>query len=334
MYLLISTPLHIFLFDTETGKLSPWRTGDGYYFGVTQKHGTVVLSHSGGHLGFFGGNSNIPRFTINHLIQPHQIEWVEDKILVTNTGKNCLSVFDESGNLWRDIYFNEIRWDDKDKGRLGNHFNSIHRKDDRVYMVSHNYSRPSELWILTWPELEVAETIVTEAAWAHNIWLGSPGKVICNSKFGSLYEVDSCETIWDSGEENVMTRGLAVSDEYIFVGRSMYNERKTRSWKTGGLWIIDRKTLKTLETFTFPGSGDIQEIRLIDTPDECHNEQIISRKTLDYINKTSSFINWAYRLRKSHPSLQDDVFPFSQSVRFFQMIPRWKKLWSEKSNTI
>lgn len=334
MYLLISTPLHIFLFDTETGKLLPWRTGDGYYYGITQKNGTIVLSHSGGHLSFFHKNTPDPQFTINHLIQPHQIEWVDDKILVTNTGKNCLSVFDENGNLYRDIYFNEIRWDDKNKGRLGNHFNSVHRKNDRVYVVSHNYSRPSEVWVLAWPELEVIETIVTKTAWAHNVWVSDLGIVICNSKFGSLHEVQSGETIWDSGQKNVMTRGLAVSDEYVFVGRSMYSERKTRSWKTGGLWIIDRKTWKTLDAFTFPGSGDVQEIRLIDTPDECHNEQIISRSSLGLFNTTSGLINWAYRLRKSHPSLQDDLFPFSQLVRFSQMIPRWKKLWSERFDKI
>ncbi len=39
----------------------------------------------------------------------------------------------------------------------------------------------------------------------------------------------------------------------------------------GGLWVIDRTTLTTIEQFRFPGSGCVNEIRLLDGPDECHN---------------------------------------------------------------
>jgi len=248
MQLLVSTPLQLLVVDVNTGQSSTLRTGDGYYFGITHKNGTVVLSHSAGHLNYYSDGKI--KTTVTHLIQPHQIEWVEDKILVTNTGKNCISVFDEDGILCRDVYLNEIKWDDKDKGRLGNHFNSVHRDGDRIYLVAHNYDKPSDVWELTWPDLEIVETKVTQAAWAHNVWIGEHGMVICNSKHGTLYEVQSGEIIWDSGEKGIMTRGLAVTDDYLFVGRSMYSERKTRAWKTGGLWIIDRKTLKTIEKIT------------------------------------------------------------------------------------
>jgi hypothetical protein len=122
-----------------------------------------------------------------------------------------------------------------------------------------------------------------------------------------------------------MTRGLAVSEDYLFVGRSMYSERKTRAWQTGGLWIIDRKSLRTMDYIPLPGSGDVQEIRLIDHLDEAHNGQILTRQSIEIIQKKSQFIDWAYRLRKSYPSLQKDVFPLSQAVRFVQMLPRWRR---------
>ena len=94
MYLLVSTPLHIFLVDPFGHKVDILRTGDGYYYGITFKDGAIILTHTGGYLQYFQKNHRA-RATIDHLIQPHQLEWVEDKVLVSNTGKNCISVFDD-----------------------------------------------------------------------------------------------------------------------------------------------------------------------------------------------------------------------------------------------
>lgn len=323
MHLLVSTPLQIFLIDTTSGLSTILRAGDGYYFGITCKGETVVLSHSGGYLQYFNKETK-PITSVNHLIQPHQIEWVEDKILVTNTGKNCLSVFDNKGNLCRDVYLNQIRWDDKNGERIGNHFNSVHRIKDRVFVVAHNYERPSEVWELTWPELDVVDKAVCRASWAHNLWSCEWGMVVCNSKHGSLYEVSSGETIWQSNKEAVMTRGLAASEDYVFVGYSTYAERKERYWKTGGVSIIDRKTLKTIANIPLPGSGDVQEIRLIGVPDECHNDQVITHDKLLSINRVSPFIALAYKLRKTFPLFQQNLFPISHMVRAAQMAVRWE----------
>jgi len=275
-------------------------------------------------LGYFNIDIS-PVYTVDHLTQPHQIEWVDDKILVANTGKNCISVFDGNGNLLRDVYLNEIRWDDKDKGREGNHFNSVHKSGEQVYVVAHNYDRPSEVWELTWPDLQIVTNRVSRAGWAHNVWVNEWGLVICNSKAGTLYEVLSGETLWTPKEKGVMTRGLAVSDDYIFVGCSLHNERKERYWKDGGIWIVDRKTLTTIDKITIPGSGDVHEIRLVGVPDECHNDQVIPLAKLSSIRNVSPLIAWAYRLRKSHPTFRRDIFPVSQVVRTVQMTARWQR---------
>ncbi|MBU0512078.1 MAG: hypothetical protein KKD28_02385 [Chloroflexi bacterium] len=324
MFLLVSTPLQILLVNSASGQTSVLRAGDGYYYGITYKEGTLVLSHSGGYLGYYN-ERDAPIHTTDHLIQPHQIEWVDDKVLVANTGKNCISVFDEKGHLCRDVYLNEICWDDKNKGRMGNHFNSVHKSSDRIYVVAHNYHRPSEVWELSWPDLEVVGNTVSRAGWAHNFWANEWGWVTCNSKQGSLQDVSTGETIWASNEEGVMTRGLAVSEDHIFIGYSLHNERKERYWKNGGVWIVDRKTLKTVEKILFPGSGDVHEIRLVGVPDECHNDQVIPLERLDSIRSLSPLIGWAYELRKTRPSFRRDVFPVSQLVRTTQMSVRWRK---------
>lgn len=321
MHLLISTPLHLLLLDPVSEQYSILRSGDGYYFGITFKEGTVVLTHTGGYLQYFRSHAK-PWMTISNLVQPHQVEWVDGNVLVANTGRNCLSVFDSDGLFCKDVYLNSIRWDDKDKNREGNHFNSIHRDGDRIYLVAHNYKRPSEVWTLSWPNLEVLEQKITGAGWAHNIWIGEHGMVICDSKNGGLHEVLSGKTIWKSEDQPVMTRGLAVSSDYIFVGRSLYNERKDRYWKDGGVWVLDRKTLQVVKTIHLPGAGDVQEIRLVSSADACHNGQTINLQDLAPLQRNSLVIEWAYRLRKVYPALRRNSFPMSQIVRTAQMTGR------------
>jgi hypothetical protein len=323
MQLLISTPLHLLLYDTDNGQSSTLRSGDGYYFGITFKEGMVVTTHTGGYLQYFSSHAK-PRITVPHLVQPHQIEWVEGNILVANTGRNCLSVFDHDGSFCRDVYLNTIRLDDKDRNREGNHFNSVHREGDRIYIVAHNYDRPSEVWILNWPELQVVDRKETGAGWAHNIWIGEWGMVICDSRNGGLHEVLSGETLWKSEEQPLMTRGLAVSKDYVFVGRSAHSQRKERYWKDGGIWIFDRKTLQVVDKIVLPGVGDVQEIRLVGSADACHNDQVLALQDLLPLRRKSLIIQWAYHLRKSNPSLRRNLFPISQIVRAAQMMGRMR----------
>jgi len=327
--LVVSTPLQVFLVNPYNQKCEILRTGDGYYYGITFHSGTVVLTHSGGYLQYFK-NKGPTRETRNCLIQPHQLEWVGNRIIVSNTGKNCLSVFDSFGNFIMDKYLNEIRIDDKDTGRGGNHFNSIHRQGNNLFVVAHNYERPSEVWVLSYPELEVIGKDICNASWAHNYWECEWGRIICNSKDGSLYEIDTGETIWHSGEKDALTRGMAATDEYIFIGYSSQNERRMRYWKTGGIWVIDRKSLTTIDKLLFQGSGDVHEIRIVGSTDACHNNQIFAIDDLGVIQNSSALINLSYYLRKSYPKLQKDIFPISQMVRFTQMIARWKRSLRQK----
>jgi hypothetical protein len=322
MQLLISTPLHLLLLDPITRETSTIRSGDGYYYGITVKNHQIVLTHTGGYLQYFHDRTK-PCMTVSNLVQPHQVEWIDDKVVVANTGRNCLSIFDAVGNFCEDVYLNSIHFDDKEKNRSGNHFNSVHREGDKIYVVAHNYDRPSEVWILSWPDLRVLNHISTGAGWAHNIWIGEYGTVICDSKNGGLYEVSSDQTIWRSDRQPVMTRGLAVSPDYIFIGRSLHNRRKERFWKDGGVWILDRRTLRIVDDISLPGAGDVHEIRLIGSTDACHNDQVFSFEDLALLKSVSPMVQLAYGLRKSYPSLRRDFFPMSQVVRGAQIVRRW-----------
>jgi hypothetical protein len=146
--------------------------------------------------------------------------------------------------------------------------------------------------------------------------------VICDSKNGGLREATSGRTIWESEEKPVMTRGLAVSKDHIFIGASSINPRLERYWKDGVIWVLDRTTLKTVDKIVLPGGGDIHEIRLVGCTDACHNDQILTNKDLEPLKQISPIIQLAYQMRKSFPSLRRNFFPMSQFVRGAQMAQR------------
>lgn len=263
------------------------RSGDGEYYGLTWTRDAIFVGHSrinnedlltnadlraagrGEVLGY--ADNQVLAATPRRLLLAHQIEWSSDRLLVMDTGRERLSTYAANGSLMQDTHLGEHGWALDPDGHRGHHFNSVHRNGDRVWVVAHNYNYPSEIWELTWPTLELVEIHATGAAWAHNVWDGDLGFVTCDSRFGRLHEVRTGETIWTADEDEVITRGLAVGSDYLFIGRSEYGGRGERLVNTGGLWIVDRETLATVERLRFPGIGCVNEIRLIDGPDECHN---------------------------------------------------------------
>lgn len=286
--MLITTPLHIFLFDARSGNLTKLRSGDGEYYGLTWSHDAVLVGHSHvnneellthkdlaaagrGDVASYGADGHVVARTLGRLLLAHQIEWTDSRLLVIDTGRERLSAYGVDGCLIGEVVLGSREWDRGPDGSLGHHFNSLHRNGDRMWVVAHNYANPSEVWEFSWPALQLVDIHVTGAAWAHNIWDGELGLVTCDSRFGRLHEVRSGEAIWAADEDDVITRGLAVGADHLFVGRSEFGERGERLVNAGGLWIVDRKTLTTVERLHFPGIGCVNEIRLIDGPDECHN---------------------------------------------------------------
>jgi hypothetical protein len=286
--LLVATPLYLLVLDLQSGRTSELRSGDGEYYGLSWKSDALFVAHSHvsneellthediaaadrGEVASYGVDGRVVSRTTQRLLLAHQIEWVEDRLLVVDTGRERLSAYAVDGALIRDVALGGRGWDRGPDGGLGHHFNSVHRSGERVWVVAHNHDRPSEVWELSWPELEVVEVHVTDTAWAHNAWEGSLGLVVCDSRSGRLQEVRSGETIWAAEDEGAITRGLAVSPDYLLIGRSEPSGRHGRLVSDGGLWMVDRKTLATVEQFRFPGLGCVNEIRLLDGTDECHN---------------------------------------------------------------
>jgi glycosyltransferase involved in cell wall biosynthesis len=266
---LITTPLRVFVFDAESGAITDILIGShtGYY-GLTWREDAFLLGRGSSVVAV--GAGGLASHTPTRMDQTHGIEWVEDRLVVADTGDDRISVYDRGGMVLDDFKLGE----DVDligDVPAGHHVNTVHRHGDRVWAVAHNWSKPSEVWEFTWPHLELVRVHATRAGWAHSIWTHDDDVVICDTAAGALYEVRSGERIWSAGHPDLMTRGMAVGHGHLAVGRSLKSGRADRVVNDGGLWLVDTQTMETVESYVFPRSGGVNEVRLLDGFDECHN---------------------------------------------------------------
>ena len=75
-----------------------------------------------------------------------------------------------------------------------------------------------------------------------------------------------------------------------------------------------------------PGAGQIYDIRLIDISDECHNGHIFTWDMISRIRRINPILEFAYRLRQRHPSLQKNLPVISQILRTRQILVGWKRM--------
>ncbi|OGW56189.1 MAG: hypothetical protein A3D21_03720 [Nitrospirae bacterium RIFCSPHIGHO2_02_FULL_42_12] len=307
MHLILSTPLSIYLYDLTKARLSTLTTGMGEYSGISWDNSAIYLAHSNidnaslkteqdyrnSNKGYVRSYSNNGHFIIsNGLSMPHQI--LSDslgRLLITNTGHNCILVTEIEKKKQSVCKLNDIDCEVINGIKVGDHFNSLYELNDSLYIVAHNNNRKSVIWELDLSSLKVKKTYDTQAEWAHNIFICEHGMIICDSRNGSLYEIISGETVWKADEPFVITRGLAANDDYIFVGRSEYGNRLSRRWSDGGFWILDRKTLKTLNLVKFKKTGCVNELRLINSKDDCHNAPLIGMEEIKHIISIPPFNN-------------------------------------------
>jgi hypothetical protein len=289
MRILFTTPNSLQFLDFKTGQRETLSEGDPEYYGITGCDDQLVLSHScidceqlkshddllSSQLGRLSlidsaGTTRTERV----LLQPHQIEWCDGLIVCANSGKNCLTVF-EGGRWSRDVYPTLEKWDVGPSGDKHNHFNSIHIQNGRAYVVAHNYERDSAVWIFQPPSFSLMDVVPTRAEWAHNVWVQESDLIVCNSKAGALYSVALKSNIWVHEGGGYITRGLAANEEHIIVGISALASRGDRKDSDSGFCIIDRKSMRTLDTIIFPGCGAIHDVRLLDEVDLCHGAGIL-----------------------------------------------------------
>lgn len=289
MRILFTSPNWLSFFDFESGKMAKLADGPREFYGISGSEGHLVLSHSNidcahlkchedyrksalGMLSIINGSDCA--FSEQALLQPHQIECYGEYTLCASTGHNGIVVFDGLLRA-RTVYPTTARWDIGPGEKTAHHFNSVHVEEGLVYAVSHNHTRDSTVWIFEWPSFALVDVVPTRSEWAHNIWLWGDDLILCNSKAGSLYSVREKRNIWAVEGGGYVTRGLAANDLYVIVGLSSLSPRADRNGNDSGFAVLDRKTMKTIETFIFPKNGVVHEIRLLDEADLCHGNSLL-----------------------------------------------------------
>lgn len=308
MDLLVSSASRIIHCNTKTGKKEVVRMNDGEYYGITGDQHKLFTVHTGidsldpyyredysrsvkGYTTRFGSK---PIKSKPELSFPHQIMAYENNLYVANTGKNCLSIYDYDLNLIRDVYPSGKKWDITTDGIKHDHFNSIYIAGSDLYFLAHNHGKKSSVWKLDKESLNTRAILETNAYYAHNIWHEENDLMICNSREGSVYNVDLGKEVWKSPEARVLTRGVALSDDYVFIGRSEYGTRKSRKVSNGGVYVLDRKTYKMLDLIKLKGSGVVYELRILGQRDFAHNDSVmpISHATkLKNVSKQDALMN-------------------------------------------
>ncbi len=286
MKLLVACPSRILLVDTEDRSVAVVEDSAPEYYGVswTPDGRDLCVAHSGIEIASLdtfddyadtergwltvGGRRSSPCLSL-----AHQVHCLERHVLVTNTQRNCLTVFRTEDLYFHHHWFDSVRWDRRGRrNHCGSHFNSLAVRDGRLYVLAHNFDRPSYVLVLSWPGLEVIERIDCPVGHTHNVWPTADGRVIvCDSLHGRLIEAASGETVWPCGDPNAFTRGLACHGNYLFVGKSAQSAPSARLTSDGGVWVLDRDSWRVLDFIPLPGSGVVNEVRLVDVPDECHH---------------------------------------------------------------
>lgn len=188
----------------------------------------------------------------------HQIDFVGDRLYLTDTYNNRLCVLGVSGDraeVIRATYPAGTLLNGRSSANYV-HMNSIWRGPTGTLAMFHNETRKtgrcSEIAKLDAQGRLLART-ATGASHAHNI-LEMRGKPLyCDSQAGAL--------IW--GQQTVFqcdlfTRGLSVTPTHILVGGSAYGQRDRRERLGGRLYVLNHD-FELLCSIPIPGM--VQEIR-------------------------------------------------------------------------
>lgn len=196
----------------------------------------------------------------------HQIDFLDRSLYVTDTYNNRLAIYQQRRQRWGLVgehFPGGELLEGRDSANYA-HMNSIWRSGDDIWLMFHNETKKtgnhSELVRLN-AEHRIAERIQTKASNSHNVCILDGEFLYCDSLAGSL--VHGSEAVYRS---DLFTRGLAVTEDRVFVGESQYGAREIRDQLGGSVAVLDRR-FGLLHTIATPGM--VQDLRVVNQPDLC-----------------------------------------------------------------
>jgi hypothetical protein len=247
------------------------RLARGRFYGLARHGGThyAYCSHPRGARGSIygfaleGGRLGASRRLFSGLSRGvHQIDVVDDRLLVCDSYRNALVVLDRHGRLGRRVYPLGRLCGGRDSSNYA-HLNSIQAVGDRVYVLAHNETyktgRRSEILVLDRERLTVRDRVPDVGGCAHNIVARDGLFLVCDSLGGAL--TNHGRAVFKPG---TFTRGLAVDDDFVLLGGSVYSERGVRLASDAFVYVLDRR-FEHRATLTIEDAGQVHEIRMLGT---------------------------------------------------------------------
>jgi hypothetical protein len=190
-------------------------------------------------------------FRLDELAEPHDIVWDGREFIIVCTGANRVLRVSRAGNV-------TARWQAPGAGDAW-HLNSLVLHDNQVLVTAFGRFRQHR----EWNQVQAAgKGIVFNLATGHDVLAGltcphSPrffdaAWTVCNSKSGELLQIDArTQGVRRSLQLHGWTRGIAVSDDYLFVGVSA-PRHCTGPSEGGRIAVVCRHTWTVLEQITVP----------------------------------------------------------------------------------
>lgn len=191
----------------------------------------------------------------------HQVDFIGEHLYCINTYNNSILVYDQYMNFVQEIFPNGKLSNGRSSTNY-NHYNSIFKYNNTIYLVAHNETvktkRYSEIW-KSFDNFENVNIEITNASCAHNIYKDNECRLICNSLEGELLNNNRVVFKCDS-----FLRGLSVSHDQIVVGGSEYSKRRYRNLLGGFLYFLN-KDFNYIMTIQIPGM--VQDVCRLDCSD-------------------------------------------------------------------
>jgi hypothetical protein len=300
MEALISTYHNLSHVDLTTGNLRLIEDSQKYYHGITwDSQKNLYLTHSNlafdayspirvekdhspnQEVGFVSKNF-VKKFS--PFAAPHQVNYIDDCLVVSNTGRNCLSLFKK---LSRQDHFPNAdkMWDFYEGEKVGSHFNSAFLYKHKLYVLGHNFDNPSFMLVLNWPSLELLESFkLPGVSYAHNVWVTDERILVGDGGTGFIYDCRSKQPVYEVKEKTkYIVRGMAATDKHLIVGCTPHIPRREDRYKgkySCQIHILDLKSLTLQDKLEFKGMSALMEIRLLNVEDKCHTSTILTSEEL------------------------------------------------------
>jgi hypothetical protein len=262
-----------------TGTTGLSQIAQGTFYGLAHRdnHWYVTRSNQIGKRNFLLNErfSHIYQFSFTPEIKPilkpviqnipkelHQIDFVNKSLIIPHTGYPQLlkaTIKETSANEDLSLLnFTDVQCFQLPLEEFC-HLNSVYHRDNKYYIIAHNYTAKSGKMsdmIVTDENFDLIEIIYLDAHSAHNIFFHQDEIIFCDSQNKKL------RSVWNVYfEADLFLRGLSVNSSHIYLGGSPVNMQTFEEVSGNSKIYVLNREFQQVDEIEVSGIGKIYEIR-------------------------------------------------------------------------